>query len=298
LPEVAEIFMLHYVRLLRPRHMIKNAFCFAGVLFSGQFADWSRDLAALATFFAFCCVSSAVYILNDILDCQRDRQHPFKRYRPIARGAVSIPAASLLGILLAVIGVCVGLKLNLAVAGCLAAYLANNVLYSVKLKHYALLDVISIAMGFVFRMLAGVYAVDELPTTWITLCTFFLCIFLGFAKRRAELADMVPSNESAQRPVLVHYTVPLLDDLTTSAAIMTTLCYALFTTSHSKSPSLVITVPIVYFAVTHYKRLVMIHGRGQEPDRIVLKDATIQFSLGLWLLIYFLASYSKVELFR
>src|ERR1700722_9981185 len=127
--------MLHYVRLLRPRHMIKNAFCFAGVLFSGQFADWSRDLAALATFFAFCCVSSAVYILNDILDCQRDRQHPFKRYRPIARGAVSIPAASLLGILLAVIGVCVGLKLNLAVAGCLAAYLANNVLYSVKLKH-------------------------------------------------------------------------------------------------------------------------------------------------------------------
>ncbi len=178
--------------------MTKNLICFAGVLFSDSFKSWDKDLLALQTFVAFCLCSSAIYIFNDVFDRERDRKHPRKRLRPIARGAVSVPTAIAMGITLVVLGFAIAVRLNYAVAVCLGLYLLNNVVYSLGLKHLALFDVLSISFGFILRLLAGVYVLDELPTTWITLCTFFLSVFLGFAKRRAELATLLPEDEKSR----------------------------------------------------------------------------------------------------
>ncbi len=260
-----------YLRLLRPHQWTKNAFCLAGALFGPgrilELAAWRRDLVTLA---AFCAVSSAVYILNDIQDRNRDRLHPKKQSRPIASGAVGIPAAVCLGLVLASLGAALGCTLGPAVLACLVLYMVNNVLYSRWLKHQPLLDVLSIAVGFCLRMCSGVYALGDLPTTWILLCTFFLAVFLGFAKRRVELAGMQTidlageeDRPNQQRPVLAQYSVQFLDSLLSSAAVMAVLCYALFTTS-GKAPSLTVTVPFVFYAVMHYKRMVMVLNSGRS----------------------------------
>jgi 4-hydroxybenzoate polyprenyltransferase len=278
--------------------MTKNAFCLAGVLFSGRFVSWESDLAALQTFAAFCAGSSAVYVFNDIFDRERDRKHPRKQLRPIASGAVSVPAAVMMAIALAALGFALAALLNLKVTLCLALYLVNNVLYSLGLKHLALFDVLSIAVGFVLRLVAGVYAINELPTDWIALCTFFLAVFLGFAKRRAELAGLLPDEEKLQRPVLSKYSVQFLDYLVNNSAVMVVVCYALFTATSNKNPTLVITVPIVFFAVMHYKRLVLLLRFGEEPEKIVLRDLRLQLSIIIWLITYFGVIYGDIHLFR
>ena len=181
---------------------------------------------------------------------------------------------------------------------CMLLYMANNLAYSLMLKHMALMDVISIAIGFVLRLLAGVYAVNELPTSWITLCTFFLTVFLGFCKRRAELGGLVPAEENEQRPVLSQYTLQFLDYLVNSSAVMTVMCYALFTTTANKNPSLIITVPVVFFAVLHYKRVVMILHDGEEPERLVLRDIRLQLSIVIWFALYIAISLGNWHLFR
>lgn len=289
--------MIAHLHLLRPRQMTKNAFCFAGLLFSGRFVSFEATLAAITTFIAFCAVSSSVYIFNDILDRDRDRLHPKKRYRSLASKAVGVPVACLMAVTLAGIGLTFAYVVHITVLCCVVLYLANNVAYSLGLKHLSLFDVLCIAFGFVLRLLAGIYAVDDLPTTWVTLCTFFLSVFLGFSKRRAELVSLIPEDEQ-QRPVLSKYTLQFLDYLVNSSAVMTVMCYALFTALPAKNPTLVITVPIVYFALMHYKRLVMIYQYGEEPERIVLKDLRLQICVLLWLTTYFGITYSDLHLFR
>ena len=290
--------MLAYLRLLRPRQMSKNAFCFAGVVFSGRFVYLESNIAAALTFAAFCACSSAVYILNDVIDQERDREHPRKRLRPIASGKVSVPVALLLGTILVVASFLLGALINWAVVVCLGLYLINNAAYSLGLKHVALIDVLSIALGFVLRLVAGAYAVGELPTTWFTLCTFFLSIFLGSAKRRAELAGIVPEKEKLQRPVLREYSVQYLDQLVNSSAAMAVMCYALFTVMSHKNPALIITVPIVFFAVMYYKRLVMVEKCGEEPERTVVGNRYLLASVILWLIAYFGIIYGDFHLFR
>jgi 4-hydroxybenzoate polyprenyltransferase len=290
--------MLAYLRLLRAHHWTKNAFCLAGVLFSGRFTHADAIVAALLTFLSFCAASSSVYILNDLLDRKRDRNHPKKRHRPLAIGTASVVPAVLLAIILAVGGLVGAFGVGNKVVACLILYLINNAAYSVSLKHLVLFDVMGIAFGFVLRMLAGVYAVGDLPTTWITLCTFFLAVFLGSTKRLAELAELFDEEDKARRPVLSKYTAEFLDYLVSSAAIMTVICYALFTTSSGKNASLVITVPIVFFAVMHYKQLVFISPCGQEPEQILLKDPRIQAGIVVWFVTYFMTTHGGLELFR
>jgi 4-hydroxybenzoate polyprenyltransferase len=288
-----------YLRLLRPHQWTKNGFCLAGVFFSGR---WLEDAYSIGTavgcFGCFCAASSAAYIFNDVVDRERDRLHPLKCQRPVASGAVSVPAALTLASLLAAVALSGAYALGWAVLGCLVLYFANNFAYSWGLKHYALVDVLSIANGFVLRLLAGVYAVGVLPTTWITLCTFFLTVFLGFAKRRAELAGLLEDETTERRPVLSKYTVQLLDSMLNNAAVMAVMCYALFTCISNKNPTLVVTVPIVYFAVMHYKRNVLLWNFGEEPDWILLKDLRVQVSIVLWLACYVIIMYGHLHLFQ
>jgi 4-hydroxybenzoate polyprenyltransferase len=238
---------------------------------------------AVATFAVFCAVSSAIYAFNDLIDRERDRRHPTKRNRPVASGAISPAAAATISATLAAAALIGAYLINPLVLLVLVLYVANNLLYSLKLKHVAILDVLSIAIGFVLRLLAGCWALPTVkPTSWITLCTFFLATFLGASKRRAELA--AGDEENLRRPVLAKYSVEFLDSLVNNAAAMAIMCYALFTVF--KYPALVLTVPIVFYGIIHYKRMVMIHRGGEEPDRAILKDLRIQLTIVLWLLAF------------
>lgn len=291
--------MLAHLKLLRPRQMVKNLFCFAGVLFSGKFNDWHNVLLAFEVFLLFSAASSAVYVFNDLQDIARDRLHPKKRFRPLASGAVKPVVGLFMGMTLIFVAVFGAAQFEgNGVWTCIVFYFANNVAYTLWLKHMALVDVLSISLGFVLRLLAGIYVLNELPTAWITLCTLFLTLFLGFAKRRAELASLDPATDKSQRPVLNEYSVGYLDLLVNGTAMMAIMCYALFTTTSGKSPNLVMTVPIVFFSIMHYKRKVMLRGSGEEPERQVFKDPRLFVSVVLWFLTYFWATYSEVHLFR
>jgi 4-hydroxybenzoate polyprenyltransferase len=274
-----------WISMLRPRQWTKNGICLAGTVFSGRFSDPQAWLAACGVVAVFSAASSAVYILNDILDRDRDRLHPKKQHRAIASGAAPIGWAAALGLLLAAGAVAGASWLGPAALACLLLFLANNVAYSVRLKHLALFDVLCITFGFVLRLAAGTYAIGELPTTWIVLCSFFLAAFLGFAKRRAELHSLA-AEDRQQRPVLGKYSLQYLDSLIGSSAIMAIMSYALFTTAAGRNPSLIVTLPVVYYAIMYYKRLVMVGNSGEEPDMILIKSRRIHFCIGLWLAMY------------
>ncbi|MGL5082364.1 MAG: UbiA prenyltransferase family protein [Microcoleaceae cyanobacterium] len=322
-----------FLQLLRSHQWTKNFFCFAGVVFGERLLELDAIFLAGLTLISFSMMASAVYIFNDIQDIDRDRRHPKKRFRPLAREKISIQSANLIGLCLATLALFISYYLGIPVLVCVALYAINNVAYSLHLKHVPLFDVNCIALGFVLRLLAGIYALDDKPTAWIVLCTFFLTLFLGFAKRRSELLALLSDGMSQellrskqeslsskhlesvsdlfylnliyqrgrinkQRPVLAQYTLPYLDSLLNSTATLTIMCYALFTISSGKNPSLVITVPIVYYAVMHYKRVVTVLSVGEEPDQILLKDNTIKLSLLVWLIFYLLILYFDLQLFE
>jgi 4-hydroxybenzoate polyprenyltransferase len=276
--------------LLRPHHWSKNALCLAGVFFGGQGQHLSDPRAlglALQTFAVFCLGASSVYVLNDLMDRHRDRLHPKKRHRPIASGAVTPGTAALLALVLFAAALAWAFRLGLPVLISLAAYLAVNVAYSPLLKHFALVDVLAVAFGFVARLVAGVFVVGEQPSSWIVLCTFFLAVFLAFGKRRAELANL-GDGDKTQRPSLRGYTLEQLDGLVNGAGIMAIISYALFTALSAPRPTLVFTVPVVYYAIAHYQRMLLRNAYGEEPDAVLVKDGRILASVVVWLALYLL----------
>ncbi len=320
---------LDLIKLLRPHQWTKNLFCFAGVIFGGRLFQPHAIALAVITVIIFSAMASAVYIFNDIQDFEQDRRHPKKRFRPIASGKIRIKIAFFIALFLATISLVGAYHLGLPTFTCILLYAINNIVYSLTLKNILLFDVGSIAFGFVLRLLAGIYALGDIPTAWITLCTFSLTLFLGFAKRRTELLALLshPMHQqlrdyqenssnlqqtshryylklfyqrghvNKQRPVLSQYTLPFLDSLLNSTATLTLMCYALFTTASDKNPSLVITVPIVYYAVMHYKWMVTVLAIGEEPDRILLEDHVIKLSLIIWLIAYLGIVYFDIQLF-
>lgn len=273
------------VRLLRPQQWTKNLACMAGVVFGGRLGQPEAVLLDVAVTLTFVLASSAVYVVNDLLDLAYDRQHAAKRARPLAAGEVSTTAAGALAAGLAVAAAVLALALGPGVALCVAAYGVLNVLYSLALKHVVVLDVCCIAFGYVLRVLAGILVLGDVPTGWILLCTFFLALFLAFTKRRAEVVDPERSGHD-QRPVLAAYDRRGLDSLVDSSATMAVMTYALFTATSGKNPSLIVTVPIVYYAVMHYRQRVQQTDAGQEPDRLLLTDRTLQACIALWLLAF------------
>ena len=265
--------------LYRPRHWVKNLFCFAGVVFSTLPLTSQSLLAASLVFVAFCFAASAIYALNDIVDAERDREHPAKRERPVAGGRLTPTQAGVLAALAALGAAVACAFLPPKAVICLAAYLAVNAAYSAALKHVAILDVFCIASGFLLRLFAGVYALGDVPTAWITLCTFFLALFLGFTKRRSEFAAHAAGHR--QRPALAQYSADFLNLLVVACATMAVVSYAVFTTSGGRDPTLAITVLPVVYAVFHYERLTLLAG-SEQPERLLLEDRVIWLCVALW----------------
>jgi 4-hydroxybenzoate polyprenyltransferase len=275
------------IALLRPHQWLKSGFVLVGPLFGHAWADPHKAVLALLAFAAFCLVSSAIYVLNDIVDREQDRRHPGKRQRPLASGAVGLPAAITTGLL------CLGGGLALAFAGgralvaILAGYLLLNVAYSLRLKHVVILDVFIIAAGFMLRLLAGTVGIGIVPSHWLLLCGLMLTLFLGFAKRRAEL-NVLLSESRGHRRVLEHYTAGMLDQFITLTATATVLAYSLYTVSADTlglhhTPWLIATVPFVVYGLMRY--LFLLHRRdgGGDPASELLTDPHLLAAFLGWL---------------
>jgi len=278
--------LLALVRLLRPHQYLKNGFVFVGVLFSLQW-DRATLLDATLAFLAFCAAASAVYVLNDIMDVEADRAHPVKRHRPIADGSVPIPVAFRVMALLIVLALLLGWMAGPWVPFIVASYFVINLLYSWRLKHVVILDVFSIASGFMLRILAGTIGIGIEPSEWLLLCGLMITLFLGFAKRRSELY-LLPRTQNT-RQVLDDYSPALLDNFIAISAGATILGYGLYTVSEQAirahgHTDLIYTLPFVIYGIFRYLYLLHHQGQGADPSRDLLTDSHLLVTLAGWLL--------------
>ncbi len=276
--------ILSLVRLMRPHQWLKNVFVFAGLMFSQAWGDGPLVGGIVLTFAAFCCISSAVYILNDWRDRASDALHPVKFKRPLASGAVSVPVAlSLAGVLFIAGGLLA--TNNRVLLLLLGIYVLLNLLYSWGLKHVPVVDVSIIATGFMLRLLAGTLAVGIPPSRWLLLTGLFIALFLGFSKRKAESFH----DADRQRAVMEGYPSSLLDTFMATTMTATILTYSLYATSPESQMQhgerLVYTVPVVIFGLLRYAFQVH-QGRGEDVSRDLLRDPWIILALGAWLLIF------------
>jgi 4-hydroxybenzoate polyprenyltransferase len=272
-----------YLKLARPKQWTKNGFVLAGVVFGGEALSASSVISALLAFVAFCALSGAVYAGNDVLDVEEDRKHPLKRHRPVASGVISPRSAIVFAIVLAAAGLALGFFVNPGVGLAGVAYLALQVLYTSLLKHTAILDVMSISTGFVIRALAGVAAVEVRISPWLIVCTGLLTLFLGFSKRRHELAAL-GERAVAHRKNLRDYSVPMLDEMMNIMISATIIAYTLYTFFEYENVYMMASIPFVIYGVFRYMLLVHRDGGG-NPDTLLLRDRPLQITLLLWLAV-------------
>lgn len=273
------------LKSMRPRQWTKNVFVFAALVFDKQLRVPESSVRTLAGFILFCLVSSSVYIFNDIADVEADREHPAKRHRPIASGRLPLRAAWAAGILLVAAALVGGLFLSVPFAIVIAGYFLLNIAYSRWLKHILIVDVLVLAAGFVLRVDAGVRLIHvERFSPWLYVVMTLLALYLGFGKRRAELA-LLSEDAANHRKVLKGYTIPLLDQYILIVTGTTIVAYALYTFSAPNVPanhSMMLTIPFVVYAIFRYLYLIEVEHSGGEPEEILLTDRPFQISMVLW----------------
>ena len=274
------------LQLLRPHHWVKNGFVLAGLLFGHAWDQPGYVAAALAATLAFCLAASAVYAFNDALDAERDRGHPDKNGRPVARGAVS--AAAALGIAAALAAAALGIAAwtSWQVAATAGAYLVLNAAYSLGLKHVPVLDVFAIAAGFMLRLLAGTWGIGIEPSRWLLACGFLLTLFLGFAKRRAEL-ERLAEDAGQHRAVLESYTPAFLDKAVFACVVGMVVTYGLYTVSAETvalhgTEQLIWTLPWVLLGSFRYLFRLHFRGGGGDPTQELLRDPLLAASALGW----------------
>ena len=264
------------ITLLRPKQWVKNGFVLAPLIFTGAFADRSAVYLAFIATLLFCVASSATYIVNDLRDIERDRRHPKKsKTRPLASGAVSPRSALvLLGTLYAILiaGWWVEPRVILVIAG----YLALNVAYTFILKHQPVIDIFSIALGFVLRVFAGAVALEVPVSGWMFVTTLCLALYLAAIKRGQELSQ----SGAEGRQVLEKYSKPLVDRYAEMSATCALVFYSMFVMS--SRPQLVITVPVVLFGLFRYWYVVDVLDGGESPTDALLSDWPLLFTVVGW----------------
>lgn len=299
-----------YLRLMRPQQWVKNIFVFAGLVFGKKLGDMSAVFMSLQGFALLCLISSSVYVMNDIRDREEDRLHPRKKDRPLASGQASVGTAAAVALFLLLLGLAGGFALDLGFFVCLAAYFLLQIAYTLALKHMVILDVVVLGVGFVMRAVAGAVLVHVAISHWLVLCTFTLCLFMGFSKRRCEFNALAETTNTAgsHRRTLREYTPALLDQMTTLTAGIALVCFMLYTTDRRtidefQTNYLVYTTPIVVYAVLRYALLIE-QGRVDGPTDIVLRDRPFQIAVVTWAalagaIIYYGhdAGYMLLELF-
>lgn len=280
--------MRDLIRTARPGHWIKNAIILFPVIFAMRWADANAWVQAGLATAAFCLVSSACYVVNDIHDRFRDAMHPRKKNRPLASGRLGVGRAWAFSVILVVAGLAVGAAVSVPTLIIVAVYLLLQTLYSWFLKHRVLLDVIGIALGFVVRAVAGAVAINVEISPWLFVCTFTLCLFMGFCKRYNEIVTIgEPEQAAAHRPTLARYSSDLLTHLITVSAGVAVVAFLLYATSvrtvkQFHTSMLVYTLPLVFYGTFRFAMLSM-SGRYSDPTELLLRDRPLQLTLVLWL---------------
>lgn len=280
--------MIHdIIRLARPSQWLKNGIMLLAIVFAGELTHPDKILLTLAAFALYCLLSSAVYILNDIVDIERDRLHPLKKSRPLAAGRISVSTAIILVGVLAAVGL-VGSKLiNLPFFLSAIAFLGLNVAYTFWAKHIVILDVLTIALGFVIRAYAGAFAISVPASTWFLINTLLLALFLSLGKRRHELLYLDQAS-LAHRKTLVMYSSALLDHLLSVVTASVLVIYMLYTFSTEVihklgTDKLFVTIPFVVYGVFRYLYLIHREEQGGSPARVLIDDRPILITVLLWL---------------
>ncbi|MCA9858645.1 MAG: decaprenyl-phosphate phosphoribosyltransferase [Thermomicrobiales bacterium] len=275
------------IRALRPVQWPKNLLVYAALIFSVNVFELRKFFDATGAFICFCAASSAIYLLNDIRDREQDAHHPVKQFRPIASGRVAPTTAMGMAVVLAVGSVLGAYLVDRQLALVVGVYLVLMAAYSFGLKSVVLLDVIMISIGFVLRAAAGAVAIDVPISPWLYICSMLLALLLGFGKRRHELL-MLRDEASQHRTNLDAYSVPLLDQIiavTSSSAVVAYSVYTFTSPALPENHSMMLTIPIVLYAVFRYLFLIYKEHLGGAPELLFIRDRPTQLAIVLWALL-------------
>ncbi len=283
---------MRFLRLMRPSHWSKNVFVFAALVFGQRLSGAPEEVlvavgSAICGFVCFCLASSAIYIFNDIIDLSADRLHPEKRNRPIASGAVGVRSAAALSAICAGGGIAGGYALDGGFGGIIVGYIVLMVLYSLLLKRAMILDCVVISIGFCLRAVAGAVVVKVSISPWLIICTFALCLFLAFGKRRSEIAQL-GENGGDFRETLGGYTPELLAHMLDVTSGLAIVCFLLYATDERTvaifTDKLIYTTPVVLYCIFRFSALVQ-KGKFSGPVELILQDLPFQIGFVLWCLL-------------
>jgi 4-hydroxybenzoate polyprenyltransferase len=276
----------HLLSSLRPGQWTKNLVVFAGLLFGRRLFDVAADVRALAAFFVFCALSGVVYLVNDVADRESDRQHPLKAKRPIATGALPVSTALTAAFAIGVVALAAALAIGPPFAFVAASYLTLQIAYSGTLKHIVIIDVLTIAIGFVLRAVAGAEVVNVEISRWLLVCTILLALFIALAKRRHEIV-LLAGGATSHRPILGEYSAYLLDQMIGVVTASTLISYIFYTISPETqakfgTPWLGLTIPFPLYGIFRYLYLVHQREGGGSPSDLLLTDRPLLVCVALW----------------
>ncbi|MBW8002778.1 MAG: decaprenyl-phosphate phosphoribosyltransferase [Planctomycetes bacterium] len=283
---------MNFVKIMRPWHWTKNVFVFAALIFGKKlFGPIDEVLismgSALGAFFCFCLAASGIYIFNDIVDRDSDRLHPEKSKRPIASGQVPVPSAIILAVICFLAAIVGSFLLTDTLAFIIIVYIVLMIIYSLIFKHVMILDCIIISIGFCLRAVAGAVVIGADISTWLIVCTFALCLFLGFSKRRSEIAQLGENSEAFRR-TLAGYTPELLAHMLDVTSGLAIVCFLLYATDDRTirvfgTNNLLFTTPLVLYCIFRFSALIQ-KGKFSGPVQLITNDRPFQFGALLWVL--------------
>ncbi|MGC8780083.1 MAG: decaprenyl-phosphate phosphoribosyltransferase [Anaerolineae bacterium] len=282
------------IKTMRPKQWTKNVFVWAALIFDGKLFDATPFMRTLLAFALFCLVSSLVYTINDLADIEKDRQHPEKRNRPLASGALRPRVAIIGSIVLWLLSVPGALWLGPELTAILYGYLLLMVAYSFWLKNIVIVDVLTIAAGFVLRVAGGVAVVNAARfSPWIYVCMVLLALFLALGKRRQEIV-LLQNNHNNTRTILQEYNLRFLDEMLGLVSSSTVMAYSLYTFSAPNLPPnhlMMLTIPFVLYGLFRYLYLIHVKGETDPPDVVVLRDRPLQLDILLFGAVVFVVFY-------
>jgi 4-hydroxybenzoate polyprenyltransferase len=278
--------LINLLKTMRPKQWPKNVFIFTALVFDEKLFTPAPLLKTIAAFILFCLISSTIYLINDLADIEKDRQHPTKRLRPLPSGqlkpSVAIAAAALIP--LVALPLCFLLNPQLGLIA--VVYLLTMIAYSFVLKNVIILDVLTVAAGYVLRAVAGALVISVPISPWLYVCTTLVALFIGFSRRRHELV-LLAENATEHRASLSQYSLPLLDQMIAVVTSATVIAYSLYTFSAPNLPpnhAMMLTIPFVLYGIFRYLYLIHVENKGGTPEEIFLSDLPMIIALGLWAL--------------
>ncbi|NFA62181.1 decaprenyl-phosphate phosphoribosyltransferase [Clostridium sporogenes] len=282
------------IALMRPKQWIKNFFVFAAVIFSGNLMNEGILKNNIITFILFCLTSSTIYILNDIVDIEKDRKHPEKKNRPLPSGRVSKSTAIIMNIVMLFIVLFCSYKfVDYKVMYIYLMYIVINILYCFKLKNVVILDVMVITFGFVLRVESGSLATKVSVSPWLFLCTILLSLFLALNKRKSEIITLKDKSGS-HRKILEEYSIELIDNMLTIVTPSILISYCLYTFSSVQSKRMMYTIPFVLYGIFRYQYLMTNHNLGGKPEAVFGKDKPFLVNMVLWVISVVVIIYFKL----